>query len=148
MHEEPAWSNIVISTTGKPSQGLTGRWSHNRLVRVDSLLKVTMKKSTLHVELMDRPRAWNSNAQHNLDHSRLDNRTKYLTEVNTMLLRKATNNPTSFVAWYLCLKRYLLIKMLALDDRGESNTRPASHHASWGQPGHYKNWPAVDMSML
>jgi hypothetical protein len=52
MREVPPGGRTTTSTRGKPSQGRTGRRSPG-LLTVDSLLKIAMKKSILHVELMN-----------------------------------------------------------------------------------------------
>ena len=77
-----------------------GRWvdEASRLMCIDGLLKFTMKKRILHIKLMNRLGARGSNAEHNPDGSRVDDRTKGLIIVDTMLLGEATDNPASFVA--------------------------------------------------
>jgi len=69
-----------------------------RLLAVDCLIKMTMKKSILDIQLMNRPMMRGCNTQNCPDCSWFNNRTEYLIIVNAMVLRESLNNPTSFVA--------------------------------------------------
>ena len=57
-----------------------------RLLAVDRLLQMAMKKSILHVELMDGPGARDGEAEDNPYRGRFDNRTESLVVVESMLL--------------------------------------------------------------
>jgi hypothetical protein len=54
-----------------------------RLLAVDSLLKVTMKKSILHIELVKSPATGRGNTQEGLNGRRFDNRTEGLVVVES-----------------------------------------------------------------
>ena len=58
---------------------------------------MSMKKDILHIKLMDRPISGCSKAEDNANGSRLNHRTESLIIIYAMLLRKATNNPSSFM---------------------------------------------------
>jgi hypothetical protein len=68
-----------------------------RLLAVDSLLKVTMKESVLHIELVKRPATRRGNTQDRLNGRRFDNRTEGLVVVDTSLLVVAVNHPAGLV---------------------------------------------------
>jgi hypothetical protein len=69
------------------------RW----LLAVDGLLQVAMKKSVLHVELMDRPRVSGGDAEDDTYCRRFDNRTEGLIVVDAVLLGEAVDHPASLV---------------------------------------------------
>jgi hypothetical protein len=68
-----------------------------RLLAVDSLLKVTMKKSIVHIELVKRPATGRGNTQDGPNGRRFDNRTEGLIVVDTNLLVVAADNPAGLV---------------------------------------------------
>jgi hypothetical protein len=68
-----------------------------RLLAVDSLLKVTMKESVLHIELVKRPTTGRGNTQDSSNGRRFDNRTEGLVVVDTSLLVVAANHPAGLV---------------------------------------------------
>jgi hypothetical protein len=62
-----------------------------RLLAVDRLFQMAMKKSIFHVELMD------GEAEDDPYRRRFDNRTESLVEVDAVLLREPANNPSGLV---------------------------------------------------
>ena len=83
-----------------------------------------MKKSILHVQLVNRPVARDGDAEDGPDGGRLDDRAESLVVVDAVALGEATNHPTRLVTgkgaveWYLCLKIHLPVTMLAPSGRG------------------------------
>jgi hypothetical protein len=69
-----------------------------RLLAVDGLLEVAVKKGVLHVQLMNGPGARCGDAKYRPYGSRFDNRAKGLVVVNALTLGEATDNPASLVA--------------------------------------------------
>jgi hypothetical protein len=65
-----------------------------RLLAEDGLLKMTVKKSVLHVELVNGPRLRGSNAEDDANRGRFDNWTESLVVVDAVLLGEAPHNPT------------------------------------------------------
>jgi len=95
-----------------------------RLLTVDGLLKMTMKKGVLHVELVDRPRARGSNAENNPDGGRFNNWTEGLIVVDAVLLRETPDNPASLVPSKRTISIILVLENpLASDDVGARWTR-------------------------
>ena len=68
-----------------------------RLLAVDSLIQVAMKKGVLHVQLMNGPRSGGGDAEDDADGGRLDNRAESLVVVDAVLLRETTNDPPGFM---------------------------------------------------
>jgi hypothetical protein len=69
-----------------------------RLLTVDLLVKVAMKKGILDVELVNRPRPRESDAEDDADRGWLDDGAEGLVEINPRLLREAADDPSSLVA--------------------------------------------------
>ena len=81
---------------------LTTIWSARvdeswRLLTVDGLLKVAVKKGVLHVQLVNRPGTGCGNAEYRSYGGRFDNRAKRLVVIDVVLLRKTTNVPPGFM---------------------------------------------------
>jgi len=70
------------------------RW----LLAVDSLLKMSVKKRVLHVQLANRPRAGSSNAQNSPNCRRFDNWAERLVVVDAVLLGEAADDLACLVA--------------------------------------------------
>lgn len=85
-----------------------------RLLAIDSLRKVTMKKGVLHIKLMSELVPQCTNAKHNTDGGRLHHRAKSLIVVDSVLLG-AVNYPTNLVA----SKRSILVEFVH---------NPLAHH--------------------
>ena len=68
-----------------------------RLLAVDGLVQMAVKKDVLHVQLMYRPGARGGDAEDNPDGGRFDNRAERLVVVDAVPLREATNNPYGFM---------------------------------------------------
>jgi hypothetical protein len=68
-----------------------------RLLAVDLLVKRAMEEGILDVELTYRPSTRSSDAEDDANGGRLDDGTECLVEVDTGLLREATDHPTRFV---------------------------------------------------
>jgi len=81
-----------------------------RLLAVDCLIKMTMKKSILDIQLMNRPMTRGCNTQNCPDCSWFNNRTESLIIVNAMLLRKSPNHPTSFVTSKRTIRMILMLE--------------------------------------
>jgi len=81
-----------------------------RLLTIDCLIKMTMKKSILDLQLMNRPMTRGYNTQNYTDYSWFNNRTESLIIVNAMLLRKSPNHPTSFVTSKRTIKMILMLE--------------------------------------
>ena len=65
---------------------------------IDRLVKIAMKESILHIELMNGPRVGGGKAQDDANGGRLDNRTESLSIINAFLLIEPANNLSCFVA--------------------------------------------------
>jgi len=63
-----------------------------RMLIVDSLLQVTVKKHILHVKLMNGPATRGSNAEDDTDGGRFNNRAERLDVVDAMALSEATDH--------------------------------------------------------
>ena len=68
------------------------------LLTINRLRDIPMEKGIFDIQLMNRPRLRNCDAQNSADGGWLDNRTEDLIKINTRTLRITTNNPTSLVA--------------------------------------------------
>ena len=68
-----------------------------RLLEIDSLLEVAVKKSILHVQLMNRPGAGDCYAEDGVDGGRLDDGAERLVVVDVVSLGEAVDHPTGFV---------------------------------------------------
>jgi len=106
-----------------------------RLLAVDRLVQMAVKKGVLHVQLMYLPGARSGDAEDDADGSRFNNRTECLVVVDVVLLRKTTNDPPGFMrarepsARYLCLKTHLPVMTLARGGRGTRRHVPLSMSA-------------------
>jgi len=69
-----------------------------RLLAVDRLLQMAMKKSILHVELMDGPGARDGEAEDDPYRGWFDNWTEGLVVVDAVLLQEPANNPPGLVS--------------------------------------------------
>jgi hypothetical protein len=69
-----------------------------RLLAVDGLLEMAVKKGVLHVQLMNGPGAGCGDAKYRPYGSRFDNRAEGLVVVNALALGEATDNPASLGA--------------------------------------------------
>jgi hypothetical protein len=78
--------------------GVCGINKPGGLLTVDRLSKIAMEECIFDVHLMNRPRVCGGNAEDDANGSRFDNRAKCLTIIQSRLLCKSTNNPSSFVS--------------------------------------------------
>jgi hypothetical protein len=69
-----------------------------RLLAVDGLLEVAVKKGVLHVQLVNGPGAGRGDAEYGPNGGRFDNRAEGLVVVDALALGEAANNPASLVA--------------------------------------------------
>jgi hypothetical protein len=97
-----------------------------RLLAIDCLVQMAMKKGVLHVQLMDRPGARNSNAENSPDGGWFDNRAERPIVVDAVTLLETTDDPPGLMtsqgsepsARTLCLKTHLPVMTLARGGRG------------------------------
>jgi hypothetical protein len=68
-----------------------------RLLTVNGLLEMSVKKGVLHIQLMNRPLTRGSNAQHSPNRSLLNHRAECLIIINTRLLIISPSNPASLM---------------------------------------------------
>jgi hypothetical protein len=68
-----------------------------RLLAVDRLLEVAMKKSVLHVQLADGPRTRGGDAEDSPDGRVFDHRVERLVVVDAVLLRETVHHPACLV---------------------------------------------------
>jgi len=68
-----------------------------RLLTVDGLLQVFVKKGVLHVQLVDRPAPGSGDAEDDADRRWLDDGAERLIVVDAVALSEAANNPASLV---------------------------------------------------
>jgi hypothetical protein len=69
-----------------------------RLLAVDHLIKIAMKKGVLDVQLMNRPSTRGGDAEDDTDRGGLDDGAESLIEINSRLLGETANNLASLVA--------------------------------------------------
>jgi hypothetical protein len=69
-----------------------------RLLTVDGLLEVAVKKGVLHVQLVNRPGAGRGDAEYRPYGGRFDDRAEGLVVVNALTMGEASDNPASLVA--------------------------------------------------
>lgn len=69
-----------------------------RLLTVNGLLEVAVKKCVLHVQLVNRPGARRGNAEYRPYGGRFDNRAEGLVVVDALALGETSDNPASLVA--------------------------------------------------
>jgi hypothetical protein len=77
----------------RTSRILKPRW----LLTVDSLRQVAMKEGVLHIQLMNRPPAGQSQREHGAHSGGLDDGAERLIEVNTRSLGETTENPAGLI---------------------------------------------------
>jgi hypothetical protein len=65
---------------------------------VDLLVKISMEKGVLNIELMNGPRSRDGDTEDDADRGCLDDGTEGLIKVYPRLLREATDHPSSLVA--------------------------------------------------
>ena len=95
-----------------------------RLLTVDRLVQMAVKKGVLHVQLMDRPGARSGDAEDDPDGGRFDNRAERLVVVDAVPLRKTTNDPPGLMASQRAVSTILVLKdPLAGDDVGTRRAR-------------------------
>ena len=97
-----------------------------RLLAVDCLIQMAVKKGVLHVQLMYRPGAGarGGDAEDDPDGSRFDNRAERLVVVDVVLLQEATNDPSGFMASQRAVSMILMLEdSLAGDDIGTRRSR-------------------------
>jgi len=95
-----------------------------RLLTVDCLVQMAVKKGVLHVQLMDRPGARSGDAEDDPDGGRFDNRAERLVVVDAVPLRKATNDPPGLMASQGAVSTILVLEdPLAGDDVGTRRAR-------------------------
>ena len=68
-----------------------------RLLTVDGLLQVAVKKGVLHIQLVDRPATRGGDAEDDTNRRRLDNGAEGLIVVDAVALSEATDDPVSLV---------------------------------------------------
>jgi hypothetical protein len=68
------------------------------LLTIDLLVKIAMKEGILDIELVDRPRPRDGDAENKADRSWLDDGAERLVKVNARQLREATDDPPCLVA--------------------------------------------------
>jgi len=88
-----------------------------RLLAINSLRQGAMKKGILHIELVNRPPAGQSQGEHCADGCRLHDGTKRLIKVNTRSLSEATKDPSGLIPLKGAIRPKLVLKNpLACDD--------------------------------
>jgi len=90
-----------------------------RLLTVDGLLQVSMKKSVLHVQLVDRLAPGSGDAEDDADRRRLDDRVERLIVVDAVALSEAANNPASLVTG----KRTIRVEFVLINPLASHNIR-------------------------
>ena len=90
-----------------------------RLLAVDGLVQMAVKKGVLHVQLMYRLGARGGDAEDDPNGSGFDNRAKRLVVIDVVLLREATNDPSGFMASQRAVSMILVLEdPLVGDDVG------------------------------
>jgi len=90
-----------------------------RLLNVDHLVQMAVKKGILHIQLMYRLGKRGGDTEDDPDGGRLDNRTEHLVVVNAVLLGEPTNDPSGFVTSQRAVSIILMLEdPLATDDIG------------------------------
>jgi len=85
-----------------------------RLLTVDGLLQVAVKKRILHVKLMNGPAAGGGDAEDDTNGGRFDNRTKRLVVVDAMALSETADHPAGLVTGEAAVGvEFMLINPLA-----------------------------------
>ena len=94
-----------------------------RLLAVDRLVQMAVKKGVLHVQLMDRPGARSGDAEDDPDGGRFDNRAERLVVVDAVLLGEAADDLACLVASESAIGVVLLLEdPLARYDVGTRRT--------------------------
>jgi hypothetical protein len=95
-----------------------------RLLVVDCLVKVVVKKGVLHVQLMDRPGARDNDAENSPDGGWFDNRAERLVVVDAVTLRETTDDPPGLMTSQGAVStKFVLEDPLAGDDDGTRRSR-------------------------
>ena len=95
-----------------------------RLLVVDCLIQMAVKKGVLHVRLMYRPGARGGDAEDDSDGTWFNNWVKRLIVVDAVLLREATNDRSGFMASQRAVGMILVLEdALAGDDVGTRRSR-------------------------
>ena len=90
-----------------------------RLLAIDSLLQVTMKKGVLHIELVDRPAAGGGDAEDDTNGGRFDNRIERLVVVDVVALSEAADQLAGLVTGESAVGvEFMLINLLARHNIG------------------------------
>jgi hypothetical protein len=94
------------------------------LATVDYLVELAMEEGVLDIELASLLFKGECDEEDDADRGRFDNRTKYLIEVNALLLRESVKHPACFVAVEGAIRLQLVAKdPLARDNVGVSRRR-------------------------
>jgi hypothetical protein len=102
----------TTKTTNMTLRNRVARW----WVHVDLLMQLTVKKSILHVKLRDGPPTNRSHCNKSMNGDPMNNRSKSLLIVTTILLLKTTTNKTRFIALNRAIRvGFDLIDPLACD---------------------------------
>jgi hypothetical protein len=80
------------------------------LLTVDLLVKIAIEKGVLDIELVDRPRPRDGDAEDDADRGRLGDGTKRLVKVDARLLREAPDNPPRLVPSKTAIRVKLVFK--------------------------------------
>jgi len=102
--------------------GASGVNKARRLMTVDGLLQVAVKKGVLHIQLVDRPATRGGDAEDDMNRRRLDNGAKGLIVVDVVALSEATNDPASLVTG----KRTVGVEFMLINPLASHNV-----HARW-----------------
>jgi hypothetical protein len=92
---------------------MSGKTSINKvrgLLTIDFFIESTMKKSVFNVKLMNGPVIGESKRKNNTDGGMFDNRAKSFIKINTWLLGKTPNYPSSLVASKGTIRMKLMAK--------------------------------------
>jgi hypothetical protein len=81
-----------------------------RLLAVDDLLEVAVKKSVLHIQLADGPRTRGSDAEDSPDGRVFDHRAERLIVVDAMLLREIAHHPACLVTSKSAIRVVLMLE--------------------------------------
>uniref|UniRef100_A0A0A9A781 Uncharacterized protein n=1 Tax=Arundo donax TaxID=35708 RepID=A0A0A9A781_ARUDO len=103
-----------------------GRWidEARRLLTVDCLLKMTVKKGVLHVQLSNRPGTGSGDAQNSSNSRWFDHRAEGLVIVDAVLLGEAADHPARLMASKSTIGVVLMLEdPLSGNDVGASGPR-------------------------
>jgi len=102
--------------------GASGVNKARRLLTVDGLLQVAVKKGVLHIQLVDRPATRGGDAEDDTNRRRLDNGAEGHIVVDVVALSEATNDPASLVTG----KRTVGVEFMLINPLASHNV-----HARW-----------------